>query len=140
MYVRTNHASILLSLTGEHIKWAPSASILKVQRSKLGMKVEAILTFLLAVTFVYSLIFWAAILAYKVSQPMGQLSVFRDEIQKDVRVMYDTMSKEVATIFSAVDAFPKSNPNQLASPRFLRSPLQAMTSIEQQLLAQQLYR
>jgi len=104
------------------------------------MKVEAILTFLVGVTFVYSLIFWTAILAYKVSQPTGQLSVFRDEIQKDVRVMYDTMSKEVATIFSAVDAFSNSNLNQIASPRFLRSPLQAMTSIEQQLLAQQLYR
>lgn len=131
MNVRTNHASILLCLTvGSN----------NLHRSKLGMKVEAILTFLVGVTFVYSLIFWTAILAYKVSQPTGQLSVFRDEIQKDVRVMYDTMSKEVATIFSAVDAFSNSNLNQIASPRFLRSPLQAMTSIEQQLLAQQLYR
>jgi hypothetical protein len=131
MDVRTNHASILLCLTmGSN----------NLHGSKLGMKVEAILTFLVGVTFVYSLIFWTAILAYKVSQPTGQLSVFRDEIQKDVRVMYDTMSKEVATIFSAVDAFSTSNPKQIASPRFLRSPLQAMTSIEQQLLAQQLYR
>ena len=104
------------------------------------MEVEAILTFLVAVAFIYSLIFLTGILAYNVSLPTGQLSVFRKEIQKDVGVMYDTMSKEVATIFSAVDAFSNSNLNQIASPRFLRSPLQATTSIEQQLLAQQLYR
>ena len=100
---------------------------------------EWILAYLVGILFVYSLFFWAVTLTYNVSQPNTQLSVFRDELQKDVRVMYETMSKEVATIFASVDAFQTFNPNQLASPRFPRSPLQATTSIEQQLLAQQLY-
>jgi hypothetical protein len=104
------------------------------------MEVEAILTFLVAVAFIYSLIFLTGILAYNVSLPTGQLSVFRKEIQKDVGVMYHTMSKEVRKIFGSVEAFQVFNTNQIANPRFLRSPLQATTSIEQQLLAQQLYR
>ena len=104
------------------------------------MEVEAILTFLVAVAFIYSLIFLTGILAYNVSLPTGQLSVFRKEIQKDVGVMYHKMSTEVGKIFGAVEAFQVFNTNQIASPRFLRSPLQATTSIEQQLLAQQLYR
>jgi hypothetical protein len=101
------------------------------------MKLEAILTFLVAMLFVYSLIVWSSILVMNVSQPTGQLSAFREEIQKDVGVMYNTMSKEVANIFKAVEAFQTFNTTQILPPRFPRS---VATSIEQQLLAQQLYR
>lgn len=99
------------------------------------MEVEAILTFLVAVAFIYSLIFLTGILAYNVSLPTGQLSVFRKEIQKDVGVMYNTMSKEVANIFKAVEAFQTFNMPQIIRPRQIVG-----TSIEQQLMAQQLYR
>ena len=100
--------------------------------------VEGILMFLVGTLFVYSLLIWTGVIMYKISQ--SKLEVFTDVIPKDVQIIYETMSKEVVDIFAAVDAFHTFNPHQVVSPRILRSPLQASSSIEQQLLAQQLYR
>jgi hypothetical protein len=105
-------------------------------------KVEGILMFLVGTLFVYSLIFWTAFLMYNMSQSPIQVQAFTDVIQKDVQIVYETMSKEVADIFAAVDSFQAFNPNQpqFLPSRMIRSALQASSSIEQQLLAQKLYR
>lgn len=96
--------------------------------------------FLVGTLFVYSLLFWTGVIMYKISQSTIDVQGFTDAIPKDVQIVYETMSREVADIFAAVDAFHAFNPHQVASPRILRSPLQASSSIEQQVLAQQLYR
>jgi hypothetical protein len=103
-------------------------------------KVEGILMFLVGTLFVYSLIFWTAFFMYNMSQSPIQIQAITDVIQKDVQIAYETMSKEVADIFAAVDSFQQYNPNQpqFLPSRMMRSPLQASSSIEQQLLAQQL--